>query len=80
VNGAFDVGSTEGLFGPQPIVRATTDAEVFGFEATAEGVRNDVIELEERGRVATMALRGNVGAAIPVSFEDEAANGIRNVA
>ena len=80
VHGAFDMGSAEGLFGPQAIVRPTADPEVFRFGATTESVGNDVIELEERRRLAALAVRGNVGAATPVSFEDEAADGVRNVA
>ena len=45
VDGAVDVGATERLLGGEAIVGAAADAQVFGFRASAEGVRDDVIEL-----------------------------------
>jgi hypothetical protein len=80
VHRAFDMRPAESLFGPEAIVRPTTDAEVLGFGSAAEGVGNDVVELEKRRCVATMAVGGNVGAAAAIAFKDEAAHGVRNVA
>jgi hypothetical protein len=79
VHGAFDARSAEGLFGRETIVGATTDAEVLGFSAAAEGVGNDVIELEECRRFTTVPVGGDVRAAAVVAFEDEAAVGARDV-
>jgi hypothetical protein len=55
VDGAVDVGAAEGLLGPETIVRTTTNAEVFGLRPSAEGVGDDVIQFQERRRLATMA-------------------------
>ena len=79
VHGAFDVGSAEGPFSPQAIVRPTADAEVFRFDATAEGAGDDMIELEKRRGFAALAVGGNVGAPTAIAFEDAAAVGVRNV-
>jgi hypothetical protein len=75
VDGAVDVGATECLLGPEAIVGAAADAEVFGFAAAAEGVGDDVVELEKCGRFAAVAVGGDVRAAASVSLEDEAAGG-----
>ena len=79
VHGAFDVCAAERLLGPEVIVRSATDTKVLGVRATAEGVRDDVIELEERRRFATVAVGGNVRATAAVVFENEPADRNRNV-
>ena len=80
VQGAFDVGTTERLLRPQAIVRTTTDPKVPGFGSASDSVGNDVIELEERGRTTVVTVQRDVGAAVPVPFEDEAAVGVGNAA
>ena len=76
---AFHVRSTEGLFGPKPIVGSATDPKVVWFVVATEAAGNDAIELEEGGCFATVAVRRDVRAAAAVPFKDGAAVGVRDV-
>jgi hypothetical protein len=68
----FDVSFAERVLGVQTIVRAATHAEVVFVVGAAERACDDVIELEERRRRATIPGGVAESAALAVSFEDRA--------
>ena len=66
------------VLGGEAVVGAAEDAEVLGIVLSPEGAGADVVELEERGGAAPVAVWRDVRAPGAVPLEDVSANGVRN--
>ena len=75
VNSSFDAFPSQHLFGVQPVVCSTHDAQVVWCIPTAERPRCDMVELEEGARRAPKAVLAHVGASLSVARDHLTSNG-----